>query len=405
MIDFVKLHRKIAGYTDICIRPFVKLFSRVAILNIFFTHIRSLDSKYRNTLDEKFFSKLNICSIFISRISRKIYNLFTIQVENPYIQNSDSTNLDLLLYAKKTAIKWRRFAFLIVFIFTIQCVTSSVLSKSKNNKNPSHVEQDGYIANISISGVISGNKDIYESLRKIRDNESIKAVILRVDSPGGMVYPSEKIYQAIRQIDAKKPVVTVMEGVAASGGYMIAMAGRYIFAMPSTITGSIGVYTSSLNVMDLTNKLGIKMHYTKSTPIKGSPNPFENTSPDVVEKEREMILDIYNLFRKMVSERRNIQNELLDLVSNGQVFLAQRALQYKLIDAIGDDESAKDWLYENKLVKDKLQIRNIDLEPIEKLNKYSIFGNIAKAFADSFIIGAINTFKNEITKNHNDVSL
>ncbi|WP_161982818.1 signal peptide peptidase SppA [Candidatus Deianiraea vastatrix] len=248
----------------------------------------------------------------------------------------------------------------------------------------------GFVAHIAIEGVIHKDKDIYDSLVKIESNDSIKAVILSINSPGGSVEPSERIFQLIRKIDEKKPVVVCMESVAASGGYMIAVAGRHIFAMNSTITGSIGVYTQSLEIVELAQKLGIKMNYIKTSPIKGSPHMFEKISDDVIKMEQDLITQMHDLFKNIVAERRGMTKQEVDFISQGQIFTGMSALKYRLIDEIGNENDALKWLIDQKLVSKDIKMSEIHLKPEKDSTKFFSF---AKHIGQNFTEGLLLSFK------------
>lgn len=401
MIDFVKSHKRFRIKMERILNPLRKLLSIIPGAKNLLKKLHQIDEKYYDFVEEKVYIKLNNLIPIFSTSWIKIKKYCSINIDTPYILPNNEQNLGLLMYAKKSAIKWRRIAFIVIFTTTIYVICG----KSTNDKSPDYTSMSGYIANITISGPIMGNEEIYKSLKKIRDNDSIRAVILNIDSPGGSVFPSEMMYFILRQIDEKKPVVTVMGSVAASGGYLTAIAGRYIFAMPSTVTGSIGVFMSAVDIVDLANKMGIKMNYIKTSDIKGSPHPFEHLSPEVAKKIKEVINDIFVSFKNAVQIRRKFNNETMKMIANGQVFVGTRALKYGLIDSIGTEESAKLWLYENKLVPNGMKVRDIDIDSKENEKKYGILGRSVSIITENISNVILQVIKNELSSNKIDVSL
>ena len=130
------------------------------------------------------------------------------------------------------------------------------------------------IARLSVTGIISSDTDRDAALRDLADDDDVKALVIWIDSPGGTFVGGESLYHAIRHVAAKKPVVAVMQGVAASAAYMIAVAGEHIVAREGTLTGSIGVIMQSASMLGLLESIGIEPETIKSDPMKGQPSPF-----------------------------------------------------------------------------------------------------------------------------------
>ena len=190
---------------------------------------------------------------------------------------------------------------------------------------------------------IVGNK-VSKDLRKLMDDDNVKAVVLRVNSPGGSAYASEQIWRAVTQLKTKKPVVVSMGGYAASGGYYISCAANYIYSEPTTITGSIGIFGMFPDFSGLlTEKLGVKFDEVKTNKHAAfgtMARPFNEEELAMLDK---YINRGYELFRKRVADGRHQKVEAIEEVAQGRVWLGTDALPIKLVDAIGslDDAVAK----------------------------------------------------------------
>lgn len=189
------------------------------------------------------------------------------------------------------------------------------------------------------SAICSGN--VVPDLEELMDDDDVKAVVLRVNSPGGSAYASEQIWRAVTRLKAKKPVVVSMGTYAASGGYYISCAANYIYAEPTTLTGSIGIFGMFPDVSGLlTDKLGLKFDHVKTN--KNS--QFGTTSRPFTEEEMQYLTNMvdrgYKTFTKRVSDGRKIPVERVYEIAEGRVWLGQDALKIKLVDAIGGIDQA-----------------------------------------------------------------
>jgi len=162
-----------------------------------------------------------------------------------------------------------------------------------------------YIAELRLSGVIADDPEMIDALEDAMTSRNAKALVLRIDSPGGTVVGGESFFRAVRAIAADKPVVAVLGEVAASGGYMVAIAADHIVAREGTITGSIGVLMQTADVTGLLGKLGVVPETIKSAPLKAVPSPFAALTEEGRAATRLLIDDMYDMFVGMVAERRN----------------------------------------------------------------------------------------------------
>ncbi|KJW04322.1 signal peptide peptidase SppA [Rickettsia argasii] len=239
-----------------------------------------------------------------------------------------------------------------------------------------------YIASVLIDEIILEDEKRDKKLKKIIDDSHIKALIVNVNSPGGTVVGAEKIYNILRKISAKKPVVIVMGTMAASGGYLISLGGDYIISHNGTITGSIGVILQTAEVTELAQKLGIKFNNFKSGELKAVPNPTEKLTEAVRVAIMENIEDTYNFFLELVAERRNLPIEEVKKLADGRVYSGRQALKLKLVDAIGSEDTALKWLQEVQKINVNLLVKDYQLKPKPKLIDIILedFDSIAPSF-------------------------
>ena len=220
----------------------------------------------------------------------------------------------------------------------------------------------GSIARINIEGLIRSDQDRVEALDRLA-NSRTAAVIVHINSPGGTTAGSEQLYDALVQLKAKKPLVVVVEGLAASGGYITAIAADHIIAQQTSLVGSIGVLFQFPNFADLLKTVGVKVEEVKSSPLKAAPNGFEPTSPEARAALDSLVKDSYAWFRGLVKERRGMDDALLDKVADGRVFTGHQAIDLKLVDELGDEKTAVAWLVAQKGVKSDLPVRDYKLQP------------------------------------------
>jgi protease IV len=218
------------------------------------------------------------------------------------------------------------------------------------------------IARIHIEGLIRSDNDRVEALERLEKSQA-PAVIVHINSPGGTTAGSEQLYDALVRLKAKKPMVVVVEGLAASGGYIAALASDHIVAQQSSLVGSIGVLFQFPNFTGLLKTVGVQVEEVKSSPLKAAPNGFEPTSPEARAALESLVKDSYAWFRGLVKQRRGMDDALLDQVADGRVFTGHQAVDLKLIDQLGDEKTAVAWLVAEKKVKSDLPVRDFKLAP------------------------------------------
>ena len=220
----------------------------------------------------------------------------------------------------------------------------------------------GSIARVNIQGLIRSDRERVEALERLEDSKAA-AVVVHINSPGGTTAGSEELYDSLTRLKAKKPLVVVVEGLAASGGYIAALAGEHIVAQQTSLVGSIGVLFQYPNVADLLKTLGVKVEEVKSSPLKAAPNGYEPTSPEARAALDALVKDSYAWFRDLVKTRRGMSDEQIDKVADGRVFTGHQGLELKLVDELGDEKAAVAWLVAQKNVKKDLPVRDYKLEP------------------------------------------
>lgn len=214
-----------------------------------------------------------------------------------------------------------------------------------------------HIARVQIEGLITGKQETLDLLRDIEKSKA-QAVVLRINSGGGTTSGSEALYNAVKQLAAKKPVVAVIDGVGASGAYMTALGAERIVANGSAIVGSVGVIAQIPNVSKLLDTLGVKVESVRSSPLKAMPSGVEPTSPEARVALEQTVTDTYRWFRALVGERRKLEGDALANVADGRVFTGRQALELKLVDALGNENDAIAWLEAEKGLKKDLRVRD-----------------------------------------------
>ncbi len=280
-------------------------------------------------------------------------------------------NLASLIYLKNKLHKWKNIALLLA-VFSVLLAIKMIFGVGLS----SGVIEGDSIASIKIEGVIFEDDFRSKVLKEIAETKSIKAVIVNINSPGGGIVGSEILFNDLRAIAEVKPIVVLMASVAASGGYMAAVASDYIVAYNGTLTGSIGVLMESPEVTDLAQKLGVKFNSYKSSPLKGSPSPFEKSNPLVDKVMKESIADSYRFFADLVKERRGekLNKKFSNIIFDGRVFTGRQALEVGLIDKVGGKSDAISYLAEQKIDVKNLPINEIEIVEHEKKFLEKFFG-------------------------------
>ncbi len=203
---------------------------------------------------------------------------------------------------------------------------------------------DGRIGVVEIIGPIQESKTAVDQLRKFRRDKSIDGIVVRIDSPGGAVAPSQEIFEAVKAAKKEKPLAISMGSTAASGGYYIAVGSDKIFANPGTVTGSIGVITQLFNVSKIVEKVELDVHTITTGKSKDMGNMFRPYNQDDDVAIRSLIGDIYEQFVEDVAKGRGMDVETVKTLADGGVFTGRQALKNKLVDELGTFDDTVDWV-------------------------------------------------------------
>src|SRR6202163_3685409 len=218
------------------------------------------------------------------------------------------------------------------------------------------------IARVSITGLIRSDPERVAAFERLA-NSRVKAVVVHINSPGGTTAGSEELHHSLIGLKEQKPLVVVVDGLAASGGYITAIAADHIVAQETSLVGSIGVLFQYPNVTDLLKTSGIKVEEVKSSPLKAAPNGFEPTSPQARAAIEAIVLDSYAWFKDLVKDRRQLDDAQLARVADGRVFTGRQGIGLKLVDGLGNEKTALAWLEKEKKVPADTPVRDYSLEP------------------------------------------
>lgn len=193
---------------------------------------------------------------------------------------------------------------------------------------------------VEVTGIIGDDKIILRELREFAEDPRIRAVVVRIDSPGGSVGPSQEIFEAMRRLQKKKHVLASMGSIAASGGFYVAMGAEKVFANPGTLTGSIGVISEFPNVTGFLKWAGVDMRTITAGKMKDAGSPFREMSPDERAYLQAMLNDVHDQFIAAVVESRKLSEEEVRKVADGRVFTGRKAKELKLVDELGGLQDA-----------------------------------------------------------------
>ena len=221
------------------------------------------------------------------------------------------------------------------------------------------VVRHAHVARLTVSGIITENRALDQQVADLADDKRVKALIVEIDSPGGSVAGGEALHGAIARVAAKKPVVAVMDGIAASAGYMIAMPAARIFAQSGTITGSIGVLLPTGEASGLLKMLGITVDDIVSGPLKDQPSFTKPLTPEGRAVLQGLVMDMYDQFVEMVAAGRHMDPAKVRELGDGRAYTGRQALKLGLVDAIGGQQQARDWLAETHGVSAKLPVDDV----------------------------------------------
>lgn len=234
-----------------------------------------------------------------------------------------------------------------------------------------------HIAKVPISGFIAGDRRTLDMLKDVGESRAA-AVLVMVDSPGGTTAGAEALYDGLRRLADKKPTVAVISSLAASGGYIAALAADRIVARQTSLVGSIGVLFQYPNFVELLDRIGVRVEDIKSSPLKASPSPFEPTTPEARAALASLVADTFDWFKRLVRERRKFGDAEIAAVADGRVFTGRQAIDLKLVDELGGEQEAVAWLEREKGVTKDLPMR--DWKPRSD-SRYTLWSSLAAGAA------------------------
>jgi len=248
------------------------------------------------------------------------------------------------------------FSIILTVIILIAIIIGVVYLISKIESKKFTVSSENSIGVIKIDSIIRDSSDVIKNLKEFVKNKKIKAIILKINSPGGAVVPSQEIYREILKLKKQKKIFAYIQSVGASGAYYIASACDKIFANPGSIVGSIGVIAEFINVKDLLYKIGIKSITIKSGKFKDTGNPVREMTEEEREYLKDLVMNIYDQFLLDVSKSRNIPIKNLKKIADGRVFTGKEALKLKLVDDLGNFDDVVDYIKKICKIKGEPQI-------------------------------------------------
>ncbi|WMS44907.1 signal peptide peptidase SppA [Acuticoccus sp. MNP-M23] len=214
-----------------------------------------------------------------------------------------------------------------------------------------------HVARLAVTGAITSDRPLLQLIEKLRKDDSVAGVLVSIDSPGGTSVGGERLYNALREVDAVKPVVAHINTLGASAAYMTALASDHIVAQRTSLTGSIGVLIQFGQISEMLKSLGIEVRKVDSGPLKAEPNPFEPTDPAAIAVLQDVVNDTFDYFLGLVIERRNMPEAKARSLADGRIFTGGQALADGLVDEIGDEDAAVAWLVKEKGLRPDLPVR------------------------------------------------
>ncbi|UKV14700.1 signal peptide peptidase SppA [Thalassospiraceae bacterium SW-3-3] len=274
---------------------------------------------------------------------------------------------------KKSIFRWRVLAVVAIIIaIVVAFARSGADDVVWGNIGPRIVE-------VNIEGVITEDPYLLDALEQIEGDSDVAGLIVHINSPGGTMVGGEALFESLRRIGETRPIVAEMGTVAASGGYMTAIAADHIIAHRGTVTGSIGVIFQSMNFTGTLEKLGVEPLTVKSGPLKAVPNPFEPTDDAARTAMESLISDMFGVFVDMVAERRGMDTETVRQLADGRVYTGQQAVANGLIDEIGGRREALRWLQDEMGVSPDAAVVPLEIDyPEDSLMTVLFEGNIGK---------------------------
>ncbi len=269
-------------------------------------------------------------------------------------------SLDADAIVERRRLKRKLAVWRILAVIAVASVIAIIFMSDRDDGVAAFATSD-HVARITVSGFISDDVQLQRLLQRVSQNTAIKAVILRVDSPGGTTTGGEALYTEVRRLAETKPVVSVFGTAATSAAYMVALGSDHIISRANSITGSVGVIFQWARVTTLLENIGIDVDQIKSGELKAVPSPFQPTDDRARASIEQVLQDSFTWFLNIVEERRDLSAAALADIRSGRVYTGRQALDSGLVDAIGDEREARAWLDETHGISQDLGVR--DWEP------------------------------------------
>ena len=254
---------------------------------------------------------------------------------------------------------------------------------SKNYK------ESPFIAKLSLEGMINNESNFIEKINQLKQKENLKAILILVNSPGGTFVSSKEIYDSLKLFDEKIPIAVYMKEVATSGAYLVSLGADKIFANTGTITGSVGVILQTADITTLLDKIGINPLVIKSGDLKAVPNLVEKTNELQFEYIKNIVLLMQEEFMQLVNLERKISIKSQEKIRDGRIFTSKQAKQIELIDEVGVEKDALDWLKKKAGLDDKIKIidyaKTNDLFDFLNLKFFRKFNNMDLKLTDGIL--------------------
>ena len=235
------------------------------------------------------------------------------------------------------------------FILVILFFSTAIVINQNYKKNP-------FIAKIYLEGMITSESNLVEKIDQLKQKQNLKGILLTINSPGGTFVSSKEIYDTLKFFDEKIPIAIYMKEVATSGAYLVSLGADQIFANTGTITGSVGVILQTADISVLLNKIGVSPLVIKSGDLKAIPNPLEKTNDEQIKYIKNVVLLMQEEFSKIVKLERELTWDNLEKISDGRIFTGNQAKEINLIDEIGAENDAIDWIKKKAGLDDNIKI-------------------------------------------------
>ena len=238
-----------------------------------------------------------------------------------------------------------------------------------------------FIGKVHLEGIINDKNELIQQLSNIEQNKNIKGLLIIINSPGGTFVSSKEILDALEKISKKIPTSAYMREMGTSGAYLASLGAKKIFANQGTITGSIGVILQTAQLTSLMEKIGVKPIIVKSGELKATPNPLEKLDEEKINYLKKIIGQLQDEFIEIVERKRNLNQATLRKISSGRIFTSKQALELNLIDFVGNETDALNWIIKEGNLDPKIDVIEIDQKnSLFNLMNTSLFKNSLKPF-------------------------